>query len=91
MILVITNNEVTDAAAYLPLAKAFAAEAAHDKGCHGMRVYKDTEKENHVIFLSWWDSKDDFIAHVQGPSFAKHIPGMAPYYVSGTDTFAEEA
>lgn len=40
-------------------------------------------------FYLKWDSKDDFMNHVQGPSFAKHIPGMGQYYVAGTDTFLE--
>jgi quinol monooxygenase YgiN len=89
MTLVITDNRVKDREAYLPLAKAFAKDGAHDKGCHGMTVYMDPEISDRVVFVSKWDSKDDFLAHVQGSSFAKHIPGMGPYYISGTDTFLE--
>ena len=91
MIIVITDNRVKDREAYLPLAKAFAEDGSHDKGCHGMQAFTDPEQADRVVFLSRWDSREDFLAHVQGPSFAKHIPGMGPYYISGTDTFLEEA
>lgn len=89
MVLVITDNRVNDREAYLPLAKAFAADAANDRGCHGMEVCVDPEIKDRVVFLSRWETKADFEAHVQGKSFAKHIPGMGPYYISGTDTFLE--
>lgn len=90
MTTVITDNTVKERETYLPLAKAFAADATqNDKGCHGMEVLVDPEKEDRVVFISKWDSKEDFLAHVQGATFAKHIPGMGPYYVSGTDTFLE--
>ena len=90
MTTVITDNTVKERETYLPLAKAFAADAAqNDKGCHEMEVLVDPEREDHIIFISKWDSKDDFLAHVQGPTFAKHIPGMGKYYISGTDTFLE--
>jgi quinol monooxygenase YgiN len=85
MVLIITDNKVTDRDAYLPLAQAFARDVALDKGCHEMNVCVNPDISDRVVFVSKWDSKDDFFAHVKGPSFAKHIPGMAPYYVSGTD------
>ena len=91
MVLVITDNRVKDRDAYLPLAKAFAADGANDKGCHEMNVYVDPGVENRVVFVSKWDAKEDVLAHMQGESFAKHIPGMAPYYESGKDTFLELA
>lgn len=91
MTIVITDNRVTDVEAYLPLAKAFAADAEHDRGCHGMKVCTDPEQKDRVVFVSEWDSKEDFLAHVQGGTFAKHVPGLGPYYVSGTDTFLEQA
>ena len=90
MITVITDNRVKDREAYLPLAKAFAGDGARDKGCHGMQVFADPDQTDRVVFISRWDSREDFLAHVQGPSFSKHIPGMGPYYLSGTDTFLEE-
>lgn len=90
MVLVITDNRVKDRDAYLPLAKAFAADGANDKGCHEMNVYVDPEVENRVVFVSKWDARR-FSCACAGESFAKHIPGMAPYYESGTDTFLELA
>lgn len=92
MTTVFTTNVVTDRDAYLPLAKAFAEDViANDKGCHGMQVFVNPETKDEVTFVSQWDSQEDFLAHVQGETFAKHIPAMGPYYVSGTDTFLEEA
>ena len=92
MTTVITTNIVTDRDAYLPLAKAFAEDAAaHDKGCHGMKVLVNPEAQDEVTFVSHWDSQEDFLAHVQGDTFKKHIPGMGAYYVSGTDMFLEDA
>lgn len=89
MTLVITDNRVKDREEYLPLAKAFAEDGRKEKGCHEMTVCADPEVKDRVVFISKWDSKEDFLAHVQGPAFAKHIPGMGSYYVSGTDTFLE--
>lgn len=92
MTTVFTTNVVTDRDAYLPLAKAFAEDViANDKGCHGMKVLVNPEAQDEVTFVSHWDSQEDFLAHVQGDTFKKHIPGMGAYYVSGTDTFLEEA
>lgn len=89
MITVITDNRVKEREKYLPLAKAFIQDALQEKGCRGMEVFQDMESADRVVFISRWDAKADFEAHVQGNAFQKHIPGMAPYYVSGTDTFLE--
>lgn len=89
MILVITKNKVNDREGYLPLAKAFAADAAHDRGCRMMDVCVDAETEDEVVFVSKWEAKEDFQAHIQGEAFKKHIPGMAAYYMAGTDTILE--
>ena len=56
-----------------------------------MEVLVNPKSDDEVTFISRWDSQEDFLAHVQGETFAKHIPAMGPYYVSGTDTFLEEA
>ena len=85
MTFVITENIVSNREEYLKLARAFAEDGRNDKGCHGMEVYLDPEKTDTVVFVSTWDAKEDFLGHVHGPSFAKHIPGMAKYYVSGSD------
>lgn len=61
------------------------------QGCHGMKVLVNPEAQDEVTFVSQWDSQEDFLAHVQGDTFKKHIPGMGAYYVSGTDMFLEEA
>lgn len=89
MVVVITKNLVKEREKYLSLAKAFVEDARTDKGCHDMEVCMDSEKEDEVVFISKWESKDDFLNHVHGPSFAKHIPGMSVYYVSGTDEIFE--
>ena len=91
MILVITDNRVKDREAYMPLGKAFVKDTWSDYGCHSMELCADPDKADRVVFVSKWSSKEDFMAHVQGSTFAKHIPGMAPYYVSGTDTFLDIA
>ena len=72
MVLVITDNRVKDREAYLPLAKAFAADGSNDKGCHEMNVYVDPEVENRVVFVSKWDAKEDFRA---GRVICKTYPG----------------
>ena len=90
MITVINDNRVSDREKYLPLAKAFAEEsAAVEKDCLGMEVYADLEQEDRVVYISRWETKEDFQATVGGAVFNKHIPVMAPYYVSGTDSFLE--
>lgn len=92
MVLVITDNRVNDVKGYLPLAKKLAAEAVqNDKGCQYMDVYVDPQTEGRVVFVSRWDTKEDWQAHAQGKTFQDNIPAMAPYYVSGTDTFLELA
>ncbi|HHV11264.1 MAG TPA: antibiotic biosynthesis monooxygenase [Clostridiales bacterium] len=89
MTLIITRNQVNNREAYIKLAKAFAADARHDKGCRDMKVCVDEKEADYVTFVSLWDSKEDFAAHCQGQTFAKHIPGMGLYYAGGTDTFLE--
>lgn len=90
MVTVINDNRVNNREKYLPLAKAFAQEsAAVEKGCLGMEVFTDLEQEDRVVFISRWETKEDFLVTVGGAVFNKHIPAMAPYYVSGKDSFLE--
>jgi len=90
MVTVITDNRVRNRVEYLPLAKAFAEEtAASEKGCCSMEVLVDRDQEDRVVFLSTWEKREDFLASVGGEIFSKHIPGMGPYYVSGTDSFLD--
>ena len=91
MVAVIIKNKVTDQEAYLPLAKAFAADARMETGCIEMKVYVDPEDKEHVYFITKWEAKSDFENHVKGEVFAKHIPQMGQYYVSGTDSILELA
>ena len=74
MVLVITKNTVKDRDAYLPLAKAFTSDASHDRGCLMMDVCVDPATVDEVVFVSKWEAKEDFQAHVQGESFQKHMP-----------------
>lgn len=90
MTLVVTENIVKDRKIYLQLAKLFVEDTKYDKGCHGMDVYIDLQREYCVVFVSKWDSKKDFLSHIQGNTFAKHISGMSDYYISGIDTFLEK-
>lgn len=89
MIFIITDNRVNNLEAYLPLAKAFVLDTLNDTGCHGVEICTDETNPNRVVFLSRWESKQDFAAHCNGTTFTKHIPGMVPYYISGTDTFLD--
>ena len=91
MVAVIIKNKVTDQEAYLPLAKAFAADGSKENGCIEMKVYVDPADKEHVYFITKWEAKSDFENHVKGEVFAKHIPQMGQYYVSGTDTILELA
>lgn len=89
MIIAITRNKVTDRAAYMPLAMAFAEDIKTIPGCNNIRMVLPEDSEDEVMFISNWDSKEAWQAHVGGDVFNKHIPGMGPYYVSGVDTFYE--
>ncbi len=90
MIAVVTDNTVKDRDAYLPLARAFAADAAHDAGCRGMTVCIDPMRPDHVVFLSRWEDEASWHAHVGGATFQKHIPAMGAYYAGGVDTILTE-
>ncbi len=89
MVFVIIKNSVNNQEAYLPLARSFAADARCDAGCLAMDVLIQPEDRKHVTFVSRWEDVSDFEAHCAGSTFAKHIPGMAPYYEGGTDSIYE--
>lgn len=88
MIVVITDNTIRGARSeYLALGKAFAADALKsDHGCLFMEVCIDEARPDHVIFVSHWETKADWDAHVGGETFRRHIPAMGPYYAGGVDT-----
>ena len=90
MVLVMNDDQVNNREAYLPLAKAFVEDAKKDKGCIDMNIYVDPEDEGRVVYVSHWESKEDFLAHMQGPAFAKHIPGMGQYFISAKDTILSQ-
>ena len=90
MIVVMNDDRVSDVAAYLPLAKAFAADAMeHDKGCLSMEILVDPNVEGRVVYLSHFASKEDYEAHAQGTTFQKHVIGMGKYFLSAQDTIFE--
>lgn len=90
MVIVINDNRVTDVEAYLPLAKAFAEESVQkDKGCRSMEVTIDPQTEGRVVFVSHFDTAEDFKASVGGATFSKHIPAMSRYFLSAKDTILE--
>ena len=53
MVVVINDDRVSDVEAYLPIAKAFAADAVkNDEGCISMEVLVDTKIPGRVVYLS---------------------------------------
>ena len=90
MVIVLSDNRVKDVAAYMPLAKAFAEDTKTEKGCIEMNVGVDHKVPGRVIFVSKWETKEDFMNSIDGPAFQKHIPMMGQYYISGQDIFLEE-
>lgn len=90
MIIIITENITNNIDRYLHLAKEFVREVIeHEKGCLGMEICTNLNKDNSVVYISKWDKKESFELHCKGEIFSKHIPLLGQYYVSGTDTFLE--
>lgn len=87
MVVVINDDRVTDVEAYLPHAKAFAQDAMeHDKGLLSMEVLTDPAVPGRVLYLSHFETEEDFRAHAAGATFQKHLPDLAPYFISAQDT-----
>ncbi|MCD7868344.1 MAG: antibiotic biosynthesis monooxygenase [Clostridiales bacterium] len=90
MVLVINDDRVTDVEAYLPLARAFAAEAvSQDKGCLSMEVLTDPAVPGRVVYMSRFESREDFEAHAKGATFAKHVQIFGKYFLPASDTIYE--
>ncbi len=90
MIVVINDDRVSDVEAYLPLAKAFAGDAAaNDKGCISMEVLTDPNTPGRVVYLSHFETREDFEAHAQGATFQKHVGELSKYFISAKDTILE--
>lgn len=86
MVVVINDDRVTDVEAYLPIAKAFAADSVkNDKGCISMEVLADPETEGRVLYLSHFESKELFEKSVQGETFKKWLPELGKYFISAED------
>lgn len=87
MIVVINDDMVRDVEAYLPVAKAFAADAvANDEGCISMEVLVDPAVPGRVLYLSHFESEEAFRAHATGKTFQKHLPELGKYFISANDT-----
>ena len=76
MVAVIIKNKVTDLEAYLPLAKAFAADASMETGCIEMKVYVDPED----TFISSQSGKQNQILKIM--SKARFLQNIFHRWVS---------
>jgi len=86
MVVVINDDRVTDVEAYLPIAKAFAADAVeHDEGCISMEVLVDPKTPGRVLYLSHFKSEDAFQKNATGPTFQKWLPELGKYFISAED------
>ena len=86
MVVVINDDRVTDVKAYLPVAKAFAADAVeHDEGCVSMEVLVDPKTPGRVLYLSHFESKEAFLKNSTGATFKKWLPELGKYFVSAED------
>ncbi len=87
MVVVMNDDRVNDVEAYLPHAKAFAKDALeHERGLISMEILVDAEVPGRVVYLSHFETKEDFINHTKGETFKKHLPELAPYFISAADT-----
>lgn len=87
MVVVINDDMVSDVEAYVPYAKAFAADAvANDNGCISMEVLVDEDTPGRVLYLSHFETEEDFKNHSQGSTFQKHLPNLGKYFISAKDT-----
>ncbi|WP_281549998.1 putative quinol monooxygenase [Murimonas intestini] len=90
MVIVINDDRVSDVDAYIPLAQAFAADAAaNDKGCLSMEVLTDPGVQGRVVYISRFETKEDFEAHVKGKTFTKHVEKLGKYFLSASDSIYE--
>ncbi len=90
MVTVINDDRVTDTEAYLPVAKAFAAETVEkDEGCISMEILTDPGTPGRVLYLSHWESEALFRKSVQGETFKKWLPELGKYFLSAEDHIFE--
>ena len=92
MVVVINDDRVTDVDAYVPVAKAFAADAVkNDEGCISMEVLVDPGTPGRVLYLAHWTSEEAFRKNAVGPTFQKWLPELGKYFVSAEDHVFEIA
>ena len=66
MVVILNDDRVTDVEAYLPIARAFAADAVkHDEGCISMEVLVDPKTPGRVLYLSHFESEEAFRRNIQ--------------------------
>ena len=83
----INDDRVSDVEAYLPIAKAFAADAVkNDEGCISMEVLVDTKIPGRVVYLSHFESEEAFQKNAIGATFQKWLPELGKYFISAEDT-----
>lgn len=87
MVVVINDDRVSDVEAYLPIAKAFAADAVkNDEGCISMEVLVDPKIPGCVVYLSHFESEEAFQKNATGATFQKWLPKLGKYFISAEDT-----
>lgn len=91
MVLVLIDNKINSMSEYLQLARAFCEAGSKDRGCIEMNVYTDPDRPNRAVFVTKWETKEDFLAQTESPAFKEYIPKMEPYLECGDNTILELA
>ena len=92
MVVVINDNRVSDVEAYVPVAKAFVADAVeNDEGCISMEVLVDPGTPGRVMYLAHWASEEAFRKNATGATFQKWLPELGKYFISAEDHVFEIA
>jgi quinol monooxygenase YgiN len=90
MVLVINDDRVSDVEAYLPIAKAFAADSvANDEGCISMELLVDPKVPGRVLYLAHWENEEAFRKSTTGATFQKWLPELGKYFISAEDHIFE--
>lgn len=91
MVLVLIDNKINSMSKYLPLARTFCETGSKDRGCIEMNVYTDLYRPNHAVFVTKWETKEDFLAQKESAAFKEYIPKMKLYLEGGENTILELA
>ncbi|MBQ9064620.1 MAG: antibiotic biosynthesis monooxygenase [Blautia sp.] len=90
MVVVINDDRVTDVEAYVPIAKAFAADSVkNDEGCISMEIITDPATPGRVLYLAHWESEEAFKRNSTGATFQKWLPELGKYFISAEDKIFE--